>query len=53
MNWYRKTVEWDCFEEWLNEHIKEEKRISRQEFIIGIIGAVIGLIPYIASLLSA
>lgn len=57
MNWYRKMVEWDGFEEWLNDQIKEEKSVSRREFIIGIIcaiiGAVIGLVPYIVSLLSA
>ena len=56
MNWYRKMAEWDGFEEWLDEQIKESRRISRREWIIGItcaiIGAVIGLAPYIITLLT-
>jgi len=50
MNWYRKMAEWDGFEDWLNEELKAEKRISRREWIIGLIGAAIGLIPFIISL---
>lgn len=50
MNWYRKMAEWDGFEDWLNEELKAEKRISRREWIIGLIGAVIGLIPFVVSL---
>jgi len=50
MNWYRKMAEWDGFEDWLNEELKAEKRISRREWIIGLIGAAIGLIPFIVSL---
>ncbi len=56
MNWYRKMANWDGFEEWLDGQIKESNRVSRREFIIGIIcaiiGAVIGLTPYIVSLLT-
>ena len=56
-NLYRKLEEFDGFEDWLNEEIKDAKRVTRREWAIGIvcaiIGAVIGLIPYIATLLSA
>ena len=56
VNWYRKMADLDGFEDWLKEEIKEEKRLSRREWIIGIvcavIGAAVGLIPYIISLLS-
>ena len=47
MNWYRKMAEWDGFEEWLNEEIREDRRLSRREWMIGIIGALIGLLPTI------
>ena len=47
VNWYRKMAELDGFEEWLNEELKEDKRLSRREWMIGIIGALIGLIPTI------
>lgn len=50
MNWYRKIVEWEGFEEWLDGQIKESNRVSRREYIIGIVcaivGALIGLVPY-------
>lgn len=56
-NLYHKLEEFDGFEDWLNEEIKDAKRVTRREWAIGIvcaiIGAVIGLIPYIATLLSA
>lgn len=56
-NLYCKLEEFDGFEDWLNEEIKDAKRVTRREWAIGIvcaiIGAVIGLIPYIATLLSA
>lgn len=55
-NWYRKTDDFDGFEDWLNEEIKDEKRVTRREWAIGIIcaiiGATIGLIPYIVSLVQ-
>lgn len=48
---YIKAAEWDGFEDWLNEMIKESKRLSRRECTIAIvsavIGAAIGLIPTI------
>lgn len=57
VNWYRKMADLDCFEDWLNEEIRDSKRATRREWAIGIIcaiiGAAIGLIPYIVSLLSA
>lgn len=50
MNWYRMMAEWDGFEDWLNEELRAEKRINQREWIIGLIGAAIGLIPFIVSL---
>lgn len=47
---YRKLEDFGGFEDWLNEEIKEAKRITRREWIIGIVCTVIGLIPYIVSL---
>lgn len=48
---YLKEAEWDGFEDWLDEMIKESKRMSRREWTIAIvsavIGAAIGLIPTI------
>jgi len=56
VNWYRKMADLDGFEDWLNEEIRDSKRATRREWAIGIIcaiiGAAIGLIPYIVSLLS-
>lgn len=55
-NLYRKMEDFDGFEDWLNEEIKEAKRATRREWAIGIIcaiiGAAIGLIPYIVTLFS-
>ena len=51
---YFKTAKWDGFEDWLKAEIKASKRMSRREWRIAIvsavIGAAIGLIPYIVSL---
>lgn len=48
---YLKAAEWDGFEDWLDEMIKESNRMSRREWTIAIvsavIGAAIGLIPTI------
>ena len=56
VNWYHKMADCDGFEEWLKEEIKEEKRLSRREWTIGIvcaiIGAAVGLIPCIVSMLQ-
>ena len=53
-NLYRVMAEFDGFEEWLNDELKEAKRVTRREWIIGVVcavvGAAIGLIPYIVSL---
>ena len=53
-NLYRKMEDFDGFEDWLNEEIKEANRVTRREWAIGIIcaviGAAIGLIPYIVTL---
>lgn len=54
MNWYRVMADFSGFEDWLNEELKEAKRATRREWIIGIVcaivGAAIGLIPYLVSL---
>lgn len=56
-NFYCKMAEWDGFEDWLKEEIKESKRMSRREWRIAVvsaaIGAAIGLIPYVVSLFAA
>lgn len=56
VNWYRIMVDLNGFEDWLNDEIKESKRITRREWIIGIvcavIGAAIGLIPFVVSLFT-
>lgn len=48
---YIKAAEWDGFGDWLDEMIKESNRMSRREWTIAIvsavIGASIGLIPTI------
>lgn len=50
-NLYLKEAELDGFADWLDEMIKESKRLSRREWTIAIvsavIGAAIGLIPTI------
>lgn len=55
-NLYLKQAELDGFVDWLNEAIKESKRLKRREWIIGIVcavvGAAIGLIPYIVTLIG-
>ena len=54
VNLYRKMEDFDGFEDWLNEEIKDANRATRREWTIGIvcavIGAAIGLIPYIVTL---
>ena len=56
VNWYRIMADLNGFEDWLNEEIRESKRITRREWIIGIvwavIGAAIGLIPFVVSLFT-
>lgn len=53
-NWYRQMADFHGFEEWLREETKESRQLSRREWMIGIVcavvGAVIGLIPYIVTL---
>lgn len=52
----RKKCELGDFESWLKEHIKESNRMKRRDWKIaivsGVIGAVIGLIPWIVGLLT-
>lgn len=53
---YRKNAEFDEFEKWLKEEIKNNKKMNRRDWIIAIvsgsIGAAVGLIPWIISLFS-
>lgn len=55
-NLYRVMAAFDGFEDWLNAELKEAKQVTRREWIIGVvcavIGAAIGLIPYIVSLFT-
>ena len=57
VNWYRQMADWDGFEDWLKDEIKESKRMGRREWRIAIIsaviGAAVGLIPYIVSLFTS
>lgn len=56
LNWYRVMADLNGFEDWLNEEIKDDKRITRREWIVGIvsaiIGAAIGLIPFVVSMFT-
>lgn len=53
-NLYRVMAKLDGFEEWLDDELKAAKSVTRREWTIGvvcaIIGAAVGLIPYIVSL---
>lgn len=57
VNLYRKMEDFDGFEDWLNEEIKDANRVTRREWAIGIVcaivGATIGLIPYIVAFFHA
>jgi len=57
VNWYRQMADWDGFEDWLKDEIKESKQMGRREWRIAIIsaviGAAVGLIPYIVSLFTS
>ncbi len=48
-NAYRRMSDFDSFEEWHKDRVREERRISAREWKIGIIGALIGLVPFIAT----
>ena len=48
-NAYRRMVHFDSFEAWHKDKQREERKLSVREWRIGIIGAVIGLIPFIVS----
>lgn len=48
-NAYRRMNPFDSFEEWNKDREKEERKLSSREWKIGIIGALIGLIPFIAT----
>ena len=45
-NLYWKEGEFDDFEAWHKDQEREERKLSAREWKIGIIGALIGLIPF-------
>ena len=48
-NAYRRMANFDSFEAWHKDRQREEQKLSAREWKIGIVGALIGLIPYIVS----
>ena len=48
-NAYRRMNSFDSFEEWHKDRAREERKISARDWKIGIIGALIGLIPFVAT----
>lgn len=50
---YDKIGSFDIFEEWLNDYEKEERKLSRREWKIAIIGGGIGsLISFLPDIIS-
>ena len=48
-NAYRRMNPFDSFDEWHKDREKEERKLSSREWKIGIVGALIGLIPFVAT----
>ena len=48
-NAYRRMASFDSFEAWHKDQQREERKLSAREWKICIIGALIGLIPFIVS----
>ena len=49
INMFLKVGDFSDFDEWHKDKEREERMMSAREWKIGIIGAVIGLIPFIAT----
>ena len=47
-NMFQKVGDFSDFDEWHKDKEREERKMSAREWRIGIIGALIGLIPFIA-----
>lgn len=48
-NMFRKIGSLSDFDEWHKDKEREERKLSSREWKIGIVGAVIGLIPFFAT----
>jgi hypothetical protein len=48
-NMFQKVGDFSDFDEWHKDKEREERKMSAREWRIGIIGALIGLIPFIAT----
>lgn len=48
-NMYQKIGDFSDFDAWHKDKEREERRVSAREWKIGIIGALIGLIPFLAT----
>ena len=48
-NAYQQIGDFKDFEIWHKDRIKEERKLSSREWKIGLVGALIGLIPFIVS----
>lgn len=48
-NAYRRMASFDSFDAWHKDQQREERKLSAREWKIGLIGALIGLIPFIVS----
>ena len=49
INAYRRMASFDSFEAWHKDRQREERKLSAREWKIGLVGALIGLVPYILS----
>ena len=48
-NMFQKVGDFSDFDEWHKDKEREERKMSARDWRIGIIGALIGLIPFIAT----
>ena len=48
-NAYRRMARFDSFEAWHKDQQREKQKLSARKWSIGIIGAMIGLIPFIVT----
>ena len=48
-NMFQRIGNFSDFDEWHKDRVREERKMSAREWRIGIIGALIGLIPFIVT----
>lgn len=48
-NMFQKVGDFSDFDEWHKDKEREERKISAREWRIGIIGALIGLVPFVVT----